>query len=411
MGMYALDNTNEPPSEYVFGPCYERRYFDNRLVLPLGEATMLRICEDFAYCAEKAKRMGLDGVLIHGGHGVLMGQFLSRSVNKRVDEYGGSLENRARFPLVILKSIREHVGGDRGACSVNPVLPLDYEGLRVRKADEPRRVVVIGGGPGGMKAALTAAERGHDVVLLECKSALGGTLRFADGDECKIDIKTFKDNMIKNISLRSNIEVRTGVEATPELVKAENADAVIVALGAVSRTPDIPGLDSKTVISAMDVYDYPEAVGQNVVFVGGGLTACETAVHLAHLGKNVTVVGRNAYLAPELGKARVSEFQKTRMNPAAALEDQFERYSIDTYEQTRCTEVTDRGVKAVNADGDELLISADTVVIAVGMDARSAQAELFRGTAPLYYNVGDSKRAGTIARAISDAHNAAMDID
>ena len=181
-----------------------------------------------------------------------------------------------------------------GPCSVNPHASYKiYEAsYPLKKAPVARKVCVVGGGIAGLKAAYTAAERGHQVILFEKEEQLGGQLIFSDTDTYKIDIRRYKNNMVKRVLDHPGIEVRLGCAVTPETVEKEAPYAVIACVGAKTRVPDIPGVQKPNVLSVLDAYRHPERLGSRVILVGSGLTACETGLHLRRTEKQVTIVGR-----------------------------------------------------------------------------------------------------------------------
>jgi len=146
-----------------------------------------------------------------------------------------------------------------------------------------------------MKAAITAAERGHEVILFEKENVLGGTLNYISHDCHKYQLKNFKNHLI-DVVKRSKIDVRLGVEATPEMIDEIAPFALILAAGSSIIVPKIPGLLENGALSAKDIEEHPEKVGDKIVVIGGGLTGCETGLHFAEIGKNVVVLEMAATL-------------------------------------------------------------------------------------------------------------------
>ena len=162
-----------------------------------------------------------------------------------------------------------------------------------------RRVAVIGGGPAGLRAALLAAQRGHQVTLYEGAAALGGQLRCADHAAFKWALRRYKDYLIAQVNKHPAIRVLLGTLAEPEAVAAEGYDAVIAACGAVPRVPDIPGVESTPFYHPVQVYGREAGLGHRVVVVGGSETGTETGMYLAEAGHQVTVLTRRPYLAQD----------------------------------------------------------------------------------------------------------------
>lgn len=537
---------NIPGRKNPIGPTgYVRE--DGITVDEMDEAMMNQVADNFANAAAYLKLVGFDMVMVHGGHGWLLGQFLSPFSNKRTDQYGGSLENRARFPLMVIDRIREKVGSkflieyrisgeekveggleldemiefskmiekkvdiihvsvgiyhlhvesdtfssmyaphglnvDMAAaikkavnipvtvvggindpamaekiiaegkadfvalgrqaladpefpnkaltgradeispclrcgcfspmkqeegeimpphtfqCSVNPVTSKEFR-MQLEPAPKYKRsVMVVGGGPGGMYAAITAAERGHDVTLVEAGDKLGGTLLFTDEDTYKKDLQKFKNSLIARVN-KQQIDVKLGATATVEMVEEENPDALIVAIGSRPIVPNIPGIDGPNVMYALDCYWQPEKVGQNIVMIGGGLVGCETGLHLAAMGKFVTVVEMMENMAVDATESH-----------RIALFAMMKKADITCHTKMRCTGISPSGIQVVSADGAERLLEADTVVYAVGMKARmDAALELCNAAPKQYFLVGDCINPRKVKQAVHEGFHAAMDI-
>ena len=369
------------------------------------------IVSAYGNVAGLAKRAGFEMLMVHGGHGWLLNQFLSPYFNKRTDEYGGSLENRCRLAIQALKAIREAVGpgfpiefrmsgselfeggygleegveiakqlepyidllhvsagtyqrgfgdthpsmfkehgcnvylaaeikkhvsipvatigglndpqqmeeiisngtadivymaralladpflprkamagkaedivkclrcftcmAERAAtstrrCTVNPIIGRELEGCEVQNSPQPKKVVVVGGGPGGLKAAHTAALRGHKVILLEKEPELGGILKSEQALPFKHEMYELSLTFAKQCR-DAGVEIRLNTEATKELLEKEAPDAVIIAAGSSPLVPPIPGIHGENVTIVNNYYLEKEKVGDEVVVLGGGL--------------------------------------------------------------------------------------------------------------------------------------------
>lgn len=286
------------------------------------------------------------------------------------------------------------------ACSVNPtvgretLLPVLHG-----PAGSPKKVVVIGGGPAGMQAAITAAQRGHKVTLVEQDAALGGKLVFARQVPFKDDLRAFMDWQIHMLE-KLGVEVKLNFTATPENIKAMNASAVIAAVGADAFILPVPGVDGANVITAEEAYRRAasgEGLGQEIAVLGGGLVGCETGLFLAmEAGKKVTIVEM-------LDEVATDEMYLTR---DALLDRLAEHTTVIT--GARCTGITGTGLTYAAKDGTEASVSCDTVVLSAGMRPRQALSETFRDCAPFFVSIGDCVKATNIRNATRTGFDAAI---
>lgn len=497
----------------------------------------------FAKAAAYAKEIGYGMVMLHGGHGWLLSQFISPQLNTRKDKWGGTPENRMRFPLAVVEAVRHAVGpsfpiefrmsgsecrGERGYdidegvriakaidrkvdiihvsaghhedaeiyyithpsmfmpdgalseyaaeikkhvetpvatvgafsdpyqmeefiasgkadiinvgrgtlaepdlpikallgrqdeineclrcyacfatadaakifnCALNPVIGLEYEAKFDVPPRHTKKVLVAGGGIAGMQAALTAAERGHEVILCEQTDRLGGVLNC----ESEVSFKQKLDRYLKKqarLVSRAPIEVRLNTVVTPELAQTEKPDVIIGAMGARPIVPNMPGIGGSTVFSAVQVYEDVELAGQNVVILGGGLVGVELAVHLTELGRNVTVVEMLETL--NYTGARLHGF---------VLDMKIQELGIAVVLGAEATAVTDHSVTVRSIkDGAVRTIDADTVAYAAGMKPEWEQADALRGSAPEFYQVGDCLMPKNMLEANQAGYHAAKDI-
>ena len=508
----------------------------------IPEEEMDKLADRYASLAECVKFCGFDTLLIHGGHGTLLQEFVSPRSNHRTDKYGGSMENRARFPLMVLDRIRERVGRDllieyrisgsecvpggfevdecieffkiiqdridiahisagvvreprlraithptgflpeaanaylakavkacpdikipvltlgafqqpeaiervlangeadivamaRGtiadpytvekiregrpgdivpcikcfhclddfknthyySCAVNPIAGRETQlDMLVPKEYEKQNVAIIGGGPGGMKTALLAAERGHKVTLFEKKGTLGGQLNDADFMSFKYDLKNYKNYLIRHVEANPNITVKLNTEAKPEEIQAMGFDSVVCAIGAKPLIPPIPGVDGSNVIWAGDSFFKPEEVGRSIVVIGGGQVGCETGVHYGTNGKQVTILEMQPSLAPDAMRTYREELEGQVHDHCTAITN------------ARVTKIEADGVTYTDAAGESHKVPCDTVILAVGMKALTAEAETFRGCAENFRKLGDCVKVGNVKTVTRAAFDAAM---
>ena len=274
-------------------------------------------------------------------------------------------------------------------CVVNPQVGREVESRSIQPATGRKRVMIAGGGPGGMQAAITAADRGHEVFLYEKTDRLGGQLQLASLVTFKTDLKKYMEVLVQRIKDRA-VKIRFNTEVTPELVKDVAPDVLIAAIGAEAIRPDLPGIDNKKVIFVEDIHKENVAIGDKVVFIGGGLTGCEEGLDLGYQGKDVTILemkDQAATDAPFLHwKAIMIEFNKEN--------------NIKLQTNTTCKSITDKGVLGVDENGEEKLFEADTVIISTGYKSRSELVESLRACAPDYAIIGDCLKPGKVLEAV-----------
>lgn len=509
----------------------------------MTEDIIEQLVDSYARAAAMAQYGGHDMVQIHGAHGWLLSQFMSPLYNHRKDKYGGSLDNRARFPLMIVDAIRkrcptlpieyrfsadDHMEGgfrpdeavefakmldgkvdlihitsssfwdpscgilfpsmftQRGCniplaakikqavstpvvtvgrisdlaqadqaiangdvdmvaagrafladpewvskvyhgreedvapclrcgtcipgaygpaeyvpfhahirrCSVNPEIGREWQKNVIPPGDR-KKVLVIGGGPGGMQAAITAADRGHEVILCEKTDRLGGLVNVIADAPFKDEYRKYIDRQIRWVKDRA-IDLRMNTAVTPELAKQMCADVIIAAIGAKPIRPPFPGANLPHVYTVDQVCDIE--IGQNVVIIGGGPLGAEEGLVFSAQGKQVTVVEMRDKLclgAPYLHHMAVNkEYQKPGA-PTALL-------------GSKCMEITRDGVLVEHADGKWQQYPADTVILAVGMRADMDQVEALRDCALEFRKIGDCNKPATMTEAVRLGYDVAF---
>ena len=287
----------------------------------------------------------------------------------------------------------DEVSFDR-RCAVNP---LSMQGITKKKFPAPERrkkVVVVGGGVAGMNAALSAANRGHEVVLYEKTDKLGGQALLSDGMWFKKEMKDYHEWLERQVRKNPNIIVNLETTVTPEMIADIDPDSTIVAVGAKQIIPPIPGIEKATM--AFNVFGHEDEVGKKVVIVGGGDIGCELSIHLSGMGHTCSVVEMTHFQA---GNAELS----IRMSILQFMEKE----NVTTYLDTTATEITDNGVYIQNENGKQFL-EADTVIVCVGTEPLETERDSFRHCCYEVINVGDCKKASNMQHAIETGFDAGL---
>ncbi|ADL07895.1 FAD-dependent oxidoreductase [Thermosediminibacter oceani] len=500
------------------------------------------LVEAFGQAARRAKEAGFDAIEIHGAHGYLINQFLSPYSNKRTDEYGGTFENRMRFPLEVVKRVREEVGADfpiiyrisaeeyvtggltiedtkvfarklveaginalhvsggvyessamiiqpaaisqgcfvENAAAIkkaingkvpviavgrikdpvmaeqviqegkadlvsmgrallaDPELPKKVSEGRIQEirkcigcnqgcvdrlfqdldiscisnaltghetefdvgspANKMKKVLVIGGGPGGLEAARVAALRGHEVILYEREDELGGQMQIAAVPPHKEEINDLADFLINQVEKSGAIIVK-GKEADLKTIQEIKPDVVIVATGAEPVIPEIPGIVQENVITAHDVLRDSANVGKKVVVIGGGMVGCETAEFLADRGKEVTVVDILDEVAADVGAP-------TR----GLLLNRMAEKKIKILTKSKVKEISGDRVIIEGENGITEISGIDTVVIAVGSKPKDDLLKLIEAEGIPLYSIGDCVKPRRFMDAIHEGFRKAYSL-
>lgn len=539
-GMYAgtyMTDKSKQKSMHQWGPDDTVRA-DGVKVKALTADMIKEIVKAYGQTAALAKRAGFEILMIHGGHGWLINQFLSPYFNHRKDGYGGSLENRCRLAIEVLKSVREAVGEgfpiefrmsgselfeggydlsegvkiaqmiepyvdilhvsagtyqrgfgdthpsmfkDHGCnvylaaeikkhvsvpvatigglndpeqmeeiiasgkadivymaralladpflprkvmenkedqivkclrcftcmaeramtstrrCTVNPLIGREMEGCEIHLAPEKKKVLVAGGGPGGLYAAYTAARRGHQVILCEKESKIGGILKSEQAIPFKHEMYELA-NTYKKLAENAGVEIRVNTEVTPEYAEKENPDALIIAVGSSPLVPPIKGLDGENVVLVNNYYLEKEKVGDKVVVFGGGLAGCECAIHLGMEGKEVHIIEMRDELAPDAN---------IRHRPLLLKE--IDKYAT-VHAGCKGLEVSKEGILCEDKEGHQMLVEGDSIICALGQRSRRDVVDALRDGAPYVAVIGDASKVSTITNAVYEGYHAALDI-
>ena len=311
-------------------------------------------------------------------------EFANKAMNNREDEI--------RPCIGCGRCLTGVMFGKPVGCTVNP----SVESNVIEKAEEKKKVLVIGGGPAGMEAAYVASQRGHEVILCEKESELGGLLRLACVPIAKQDLSKVIKFMITRLK-KTDVDIRLNCEITSEMLENEFKDYIV--LGTTGAKPRI--IDAftsfKSTMTADDILAGRKVTGRNVVIIGGGSVGCETADYLAPLvndlfpaNRNVTILEMTNALMTGEGGAAKSVLTRRLMEKGVRIEFNAKVERVDSdhiyYSQ----------------NGKEHVISdADTLVFATGYVPLPIQNDRI-------IQIGDCDSVGNLKDAISSAYQATI---
>lgn len=284
-----------------------------------------------------------------------------------------------------------------GACILNPFLGMESE-ITLEKTTDPKKVLVIGAGPGGLEAAIYAAKRGHDVKVFEKERWAGGAFRLAAIPPGKGEITTFTVWQLHELE-KLGVQVVLETEVTPELVDSLKPDVIIAANGATPIVPKkIPGSDKAHVVTANDVLAGKVNTGSRVVVIGGGDVGAETANHLALNLRQVTLVE----MLDEIATDEV-------IVPRWGLLEDLDQHKVRVCTGTTVQEIKDGSVVVSGKTNEE--IPADTVVLAVGSRPNKELGETIKAAGYDVRVIGDAVKAPNNAwNAISEGFYTALEL-
>jgi 2,4-dienoyl-CoA reductase-like NADH-dependent reductase (Old Yellow Enzyme family)/thioredoxin reductase len=311
------------------------------------------------------------------------------------------LPNKARAGRYseIRKCIRCYACSDalfptfRILCALDPESGREVEFARFTRLPEKRRVLVVGGGIGGMEAAITCAKLGHDVLLCEKTSRLGGVILCEEAVPFKRHLADYLE-LQKNTLHSLNVEVRLNCEVTPEYIEKLAPDAVIASIGAKHVVPAIEGVDGANVLAVEEAFKNPSLTGRRVVIVGAGPSGAELGVWLTMLGRQVELVE----LCPRMPGPGV-QGMVTRLE----LQDR----GVQIRFSTSAKKITAEGAVCAGPEGD-VFLPADTVVIAAGVTPLTDEVFALSAVSPVFHMVGDCVGGKSIKNATETAHTVAQ---
>jgi len=310
-------------------------------------------------------------------------------------------------------------------CLVNPSAGKEREVVST-PAPEAKNVLVIGGGPAGMKAAVMAAGRGHRVLLVEKEHRLGGQLLLNERIPGRQEMVTAAMDLIRQLR-DLDVRILLGREADLSLVEKMAPDAVVVATGAKPALPEIPGVDSRNVVLAWELLAGKIRAGDRVVIVGGNAVGLETALYLANQGtlspevlhflmihraepaealtqlldrghRTVTVLEMTRKVGQDIGAS-------TRWTVMAELK----RLGVTIMVDTKAVGISEKGVEVERKRGRDF-VPAGTVVLATGSTAQNDLSRKLEGLVPEVHTIGDAREPRNALEAIREGFLAGLKI-
>ena len=277
------------------------------------------------------------------------------------------------------------------------IIGREDEGMEVTPAPVKKRVLIAGGGPGGLYAAYTAARRGHDVLLCEKEDRVGGILKSEE-------VLPFKQEMFmlgesyRVLAEKAGAKIVTGQAVTKEFAEAYKPDAIILAVGSSPLRPPIPGLDGEKVILVNDQYKHEKPIADSVVVFGGGISGVECAIHMGMEGKQVHLVEMRDDVALD-SVIRQRPILMAKLNELCQVHTGY-----------KGLEVTSEGIWCETKEGERVLVPGETIICALGQRPNWKTVEELYDCAPFVRVIGDANSVGTITKATYQGHHAALDI-
>jgi pyruvate/2-oxoglutarate dehydrogenase complex dihydrolipoamide dehydrogenase (E3) component len=284
-------------------------------------------------------------------------------------------------------------------CSVNPTVGKEKEfASGMATAAKKKRVLVIGGGPGGMQAAVTAAQRGHDVTIWEKESRLGGQINLAAIPPGKDRLHCLTEYLMHQID-GSKIDVELQKETSESLIKDFAPDSIVVAVGAKPRIPEIKGQEKKKPIYFSDVLLGRVSVGSKIAIVGGGYIGCEVADFLLSRGGQVWIRTSMAQIADDVFYP-YGNLIRERLN----------RNGVQSIPNVVDEQIETDGLRVTDKEGKQVLIEADDIVLCTGFESDRSLSNTLSREQFQVFEVGDCVHPRRIYEAVSEGAQAGLQI-
>jgi 2,4-dienoyl-CoA reductase (NADPH2) len=311
-------------------------------------------------------------------------------------------------------------------CMVNPHAGKEAQTI-LTPTETPKKILVAGAGPAGCEFAVTAAQRGHKVILCDKEDHIGGQVPWSANATHKPDFHYIFEYYSAMLP-KSGVDLRLGTEVTPDLVASEKPDMVIVATGAAPFKPPIDEVDAPYVSQAWDVLRGDVQTGSEVVIVGGGSVGLETAVFLAMKG---TISPEQVYFLtlhqaekPEVlrelmvkGIKKVTVIEMLRrigqdMGPSTrwVTLKEVEMRGINVITEAKMKEMTPGSIVYTDSKGNDVTLPADNVVLAMGSRPMNSLASALENSGVEVRTIGDAKKVGRIGNAIEDGFTLAREV-
>jgi pyruvate/2-oxoglutarate dehydrogenase complex dihydrolipoamide dehydrogenase (E3) component len=275
-------------------------------------------------------------------------------------------------------------------CLVNPMLGREEE-MAIIPTKHPKKVMVIGGGPGGLNVGWVAAKRGHTVHVYEKRSVLGGQLVPGSTPRHKKELQSLIRFQTRQAELY-RVKCHLNHEVTAKDVQALDPDVVVLATGSLPAIPAVLGIEKQIVQTYEDVLNGAAILTNRVAVIGGGATGLELALYLSEKGCSITVIE----ILPKIGSGMEAVTKKVIL-------EQLKKYNAAMLTDTRLLKIEDNGVVVVNQDNREKFIEADKVVIAIGTKPDTRLYDKIKPLGYKIYQIGDCLEPRSAKDAIFDS--------